>query len=196
MGAQEPGEKRSLFHAGTKSSGGPPRSLSGCLCWFMAAGAPQKVLGAEWADLNTPCKEAQDSQLGLGAEEAAGSSPLCAGAAKAQGSGGVWHCWVPPVTLALHRSTHSTGGKDRQVSCIHPTLPTRSTAKEEQSSRLGQSSGDALSQQEGEGAAGRTYQAPWAPAQSVCVAPGAAAGRTAAHLQGSSGAGSSPRRPP
>lgn len=64
-GAQGSGEKLSLFHAGTKSSGGSSRGSSGCLCWFVATGAPQEVHGAqaEWADLHTPFKEAQDPSL-------------------------------------------------------------------------------------------------------------------------------------
>lgn len=114
MSAQGPGEKLSLFHVGTKSSGGPSRGSSGCLCWFVAAGAPQELPGAqaEWGDLHTPCKEAQDSQFGPGAGEAAASSALCAEAAKVQGSGGAWQCWIPPVTLALDTQHWREGQAD------------------------------------------------------------------------------------
>lgn len=81
------------------------------------------------------------------------------------------------------------------LSATHNAPFTVPQAKEKQSSRLGQSSGAVPSQQGQKGAVGGTYQALWASAQSVCLDPGAGAGRTAARLQGSSGVGSSPRPP-
>lgn len=126
MGAQGPGEKLSLFHAGTKSSGGTPRGSSGCLCWFVAAEAPQEVPGAQ-TEWRTHARKHRISSLGLGLRRLQDPPHSVLGLPrhKAQVQPGTAGCL--PVPLALHRiHTHSTGGKDslctaRQAGVLCPS---------------------------------------------------------------------------
>lgn len=150
MDAQELGKKCSLFHTDIKSSGGPPRVA--CAGLWQQEPLRRSLGHRQSGETCTPhARKHMIPSVGLGLRRL--QDPPHSGAAeaaKAQDSGGAWHCWIPPVTLSLHKMhIHSTGGKNRQVSCIHPALPTRSTAKEEHSSRPRRPS-LLLSQQEGE----------------------------------------------